>query len=54
MIALFILVGAVAVREIFPAAIISVMLATDQTVENWADRRARRELSALLARRDVG
>ena len=49
-IALLALVGAVAVREYLAGAVISVMLASGRALEAWAAGRARRELSALLAR----
>jgi heavy metal translocating P-type ATPase len=49
-IALLALVGAVGTGELFAAAIISVMLATGQALDGWAQGRARRELGALLAR----
>ncbi|HSN02812.1 MAG TPA: heavy metal translocating P-type ATPase [Acidimicrobiales bacterium] len=49
-IALLALVGAVAVGEFLAAGIISVMVATGQSLEGWAAGRARRELAALLAR----
>ncbi len=49
-IALLALAGAIAVDELLAAAVISVMLASGRTLEAWADYRARRDLSALLAR----
>ena len=49
-IALLALGGAVTIREYLAAAIISVMLATGQTLDSWATGRAQRELEALLAR----
>jgi len=49
-IALLALAGAIAVDEMLAAAVISVMLASGRTLEAWADYRARRDLSALLAR----
>ncbi len=49
-IALLALAGAVAVRELLAAAVISVMLASGRTLEAWAALRARRDLSALLDR----
>ncbi len=49
-IALLALVGAVGVREYVAAAIIAVMVATGQALDDWAAGRARRELEALLAR----
>jgi cation transport ATPase len=49
-IALLALGGAIAVDELLAAAVISVMLASGRALEAWADYRARRDLSALLAR----
>ena len=49
-IALLALAGAVAVRELLAAAVISVMLASGRTLEAWAALRARHDLSALLDR----
>ena len=49
-IALFALVGAVAIGEYLASAVIAVMLATGQAIEGWAAGQARRELEALLAR----
>ena len=49
-IALLALAGAVAVRELLAAAVISVMLASGRTLEEWAALRARQDLSALLDR----
>jgi heavy metal translocating P-type ATPase len=49
-IAVLALIGAVAVHEYLAGAIIAVMVATGQTLEDWAAGRARRELEALLAR----
>ncbi len=49
-IALLALGGAVAVGELLAAAVISVMLASGRALETWAAYRARRDLSALLAR----
>ena len=49
-IALAALVGAVAVREYLAAGIISAMVATGQSLDDWATGRARRELAALLTR----
>jgi heavy metal translocating P-type ATPase len=49
-IALLALAGAVAVRELLAAAVISVMLASGRALEAWAARRARQDLSALLDR----
>jgi heavy metal translocating P-type ATPase len=50
LIALLALVGALAVRELLAAAVISVMLASGRALEEWAAGRARRDLHALLAR----
>jgi len=49
-IALLALGGAVAGGELLAAAVISVMLASGRALETWAAYRARRDLSALLAR----
>jgi heavy metal translocating P-type ATPase len=49
-IALLALAGAVAVRELLAAAVISVMLASGRALESWAALRARHDLSALLDR----
>src|SRR5512146_1161562 len=49
-IALLALAGAVAVRELLAAAVISVMLASGRALEAWAALRARQDLSALLDR----
>ena len=49
-IALLALAGAVAVRELLAAAVISVMLASGRALETWAALRARHDLSALLDR----
>ena len=49
-IALLALVGAIAVRELLAAAVISVMLASGRALEAWAAGRARRDLHALLER----
>ena len=49
-IALLALAGAIAVRELLAAAVISVMLTSGRTLEAWAARRARHDLSALLDR----
>jgi heavy metal translocating P-type ATPase len=49
-IALLALVGAIAVRELLAAAVISVMLASGRALESWAAVRARRDLHALLER----
>ena len=50
LIALLALAGAVAVDELLAAAVISVMLASGRALEEWAAGRARRDLTALLAR----
>ncbi|CAN5701447.1 heavy metal translocating P-type ATPase [soil metagenome] len=49
-IALLAIGGALALGELFAAAIIGVMLATGEALEAYAEGRARRELDALLAR----
>jgi heavy metal translocating P-type ATPase len=49
-IALLALAGAVAVRELLAAAVISVMLTSGRALEAWAALRARHDLSALLDR----
>src|ERR1017187_8507313 len=49
-IALLALAGAMAVRELLAAAVISVMLTSGRTLEAWAAERARHDLNALLAR----
>ncbi|NNN09786.1 MAG: hypothetical protein HKL85_11430 [Acidimicrobiaceae bacterium] len=48
--ALLSIAGALLVKEFLAAAIISVMLASGRTLEQWASRRARRELQSLLGR----
>ncbi|HEY5120585.1 MAG TPA: hypothetical protein VII84_03315, partial [Acidimicrobiales bacterium] len=48
--ALLSLVGALIVREFLAAAIISVMFASGHALEQWASRRARREIASLLVR----
>jgi heavy metal translocating P-type ATPase len=50
LIALLALLGAIAVRELLAAAVISVMLASGRALEGWAAGRARRDLAALLDR----
>jgi heavy metal translocating P-type ATPase len=50
LIALLAVAGAVAVGELLAAAVITVMLASGRALEGWAAGRARRDLSALLAR----
>lgn len=47
-IAVLALAGALAVREYLAGAVVALMLATGQTLERYAQRRARRDLSALL------
>ena len=49
-IALLALAGAIAVDELLAAAVISLMLTSGRTLEAWAARRARHDLSALLDR----
>ena len=49
-IALLAVAGAVAVRELLAAAVISVMLTSGRWLEAWAAERARHDLNALLAR----
>jgi heavy metal translocating P-type ATPase len=49
-IALLAVVGAVAVGELLAAAVISVMLTSGRSLEEWAAERARHDLSALLGR----
>jgi len=49
-IAVLALAGALAVRELLAAAVISVMLASGRALEAWAAGRARRDLRALLER----
>ncbi len=49
-VALLALVGTLAVGETLAGAVIALMLATGRALEDWAGRRARRELSALLER----
>jgi heavy metal translocating P-type ATPase len=50
LIALLAMAGALALGEYLAGAIIALMLASGQALESYADRRAHRELSALLAR----
>ena len=50
LIALLALAGAIAVGELLAGAVISVMLASGRALEDWAEGRARRDLSELLAR----
>ncbi len=49
-IAVLALAGAIAVGELLAAAVIAVMLASGRALEEWAARRAQRDLHALLAR----
>ncbi|MGH2597076.1 MAG: heavy metal translocating P-type ATPase [Actinomycetota bacterium] len=50
LIALLALAGSLAFAEYLTGAIIALMLSSGQALETYADRRARRELSALLER----
>ncbi len=50
LIALVAIVGSLALHEYLAGAVIALMLATGQSLEAYADRRAHRELSDLLAR----
>lgn len=50
LIALLALVGALVVREYLAGAVIALMLATGRTLEAYAERRAARDLRALLTR----
>lgn len=50
LIALLALAGSLALGEYLAGAIIALMLSSGQALETYADRRARRELSALLDR----
>ena len=50
LIALLAMAGSLALEEYLAGAVIALMLATGQALETYADRRARRELSALLDR----
>lgn len=52
-IALMALVGALALGEYLAGAVIGLMLASGEALESYADRRAHKELSALLARAPV-
>ncbi|MEP6757982.1 MAG: heavy metal translocating P-type ATPase [Actinomycetota bacterium] len=49
-IAILAIIGCLALQEYFAGAVLAVMLASGQALEDYADRRAHRELSALLAR----
>ena len=44
------LLGALFTKELFAAAVISVMLATGRVLESWAEGQAERQLKALLSR----
>ena len=50
LIALLAMVGSLALDEYLAGAVIALMLATGDALESYADRRAHRELSALLDR----
>lgn len=50
LIALLAMAGSLALSEFLAGAVIALMLATGKALETYADRRARRELSALLDR----
>ncbi|HLJ07866.1 MAG TPA: heavy metal translocating P-type ATPase, partial [Acidimicrobiia bacterium] len=50
LIAVAALVGALAVGENLAAAVIAVMVTTGSTLEDWASRRAERNLRSLLER----
>ena len=50
LLAVLAIAGAIAVRELLAAAVISVMLASGRALENWSAYRARRDLSGLLER----
>jgi heavy metal translocating P-type ATPase len=50
LIALLAMAGSLALEEYLAGAVIALMLATGQALETYADRRAHRELSALLDR----
>jgi heavy metal translocating P-type ATPase len=49
-IAILAIVGSLALQQYLAGAVIALMLATGQALESYADRRAHRELSALLER----
>ena len=53
LIAVLALVGALAINEALAAAVIALMVATGAFLERWAERRARRDLSALFRRAPV-
>ncbi len=48
--AIFSLVGTLATKNFLAASIISLMLATGRSLESWAEARAERELTSLMAR----
>ena len=48
--AIFSIVGALAIREFFAAAVISFMLASGRALENWAEGRAESALKSLIDR----
>src|SRR5579871_2522858 len=50
LLAVLAIAGAIAVRELLAAAVISVMLASGRALESWSARRARRDLTGLLER----
>ena len=50
LIALLAMAGSLALDEYLAGAVIALMLASGQALESYADRRAHRELSALLDR----
>jgi cation transport ATPase len=50
LIAIIAIIGCLALHEYAAGAVIAVMLASGQALEDYADRRAHRELSDLLAR----
>ena len=50
LIAIIAIIGCLALHEYAAGAVIAVMLASGQALEDYADRRAHRELSALLER----
>ena len=52
-IALLAMVGALALGEYLAGAVITLMLASGEALESYADRRAHRELSSLLERAPV-
>ncbi|MEI6649019.1 MAG: heavy metal translocating P-type ATPase, partial [Actinomycetes bacterium] len=48
--AVFSLIGTLLTKNFLAASIISLMLATGRTLEDWAEKRAERELTALMSR----